>query len=41
MNHRACQKCGNTIKNKLAPASFQAPPLLQAMTRNWYSPGGT
>ena len=41
MNHRACQKCGSTIKDKLAPASFQVPPLLQAMTRNRYWPGGT
>ena len=41
MNHRACQKCGNTTNARLAPASFHVPPLLQAMTRNRYWPGGT
>ena len=41
MNHQACQKCGKTINARLAPASLHVPPLLQAMTRNRYWPGGT
>ena len=41
MNHHACQKCGDTINDRLAPVWFQIPPLLQAMTRKRYWPGGT
>jgi hypothetical protein len=41
MNHQACHKWGATTNDKLAPASFHIPLLLQAMTRKRYWPGGT